>query len=42
MQVIHLNKIDNAVSEEVCLSLLDFHAFTGILNNKFIGLQFST
>ena len=41
-RVIHLNKIYNAVSEEVCLCLLGFHAFTGILNNKFIGLQFST
>ena len=42
VRVIHLNKIYNAVSEEVCLCLLGFHAFTGILNNKFIGLQFST
>ena len=38
VRVIHLNKIYNAVSEEVFLCLLGFHAFTGILNNKFIGL----
>ena len=42
VRVIHLNKIYNAMSEEVRLCLLGFHAFTGILNNKFIGLQFST
>ena len=42
VRVIHLNKIYNTLSEEACLCFLGFHAFTGILNNKFIGLQFST